>query len=131
MTVTDSASSAHSLNDPCKAIASVRFGPSGANFEGESSIWRYVPKAYVAYFKHPPLSDFHLFLVKPARPQAEIDTLDWYDESYDKGYQGVVDVVEVSGEGKLIFSVQRDSNPVLSHLKALPGQSPRQSHPEV
>jgi len=59
--------SAHSLSDPRKPIASVRFGPSGANFEGDSTIWRYVPKAYVAYFKRPALSDFHLFLVEPAR----------------------------------------------------------------
>jgi hypothetical protein len=109
--------SAHSLSDPCKPIARVCFGPSGANFEGESRIWRYVPKAYVAYFERPALSDFHLFLIEPTRPQAEIDTLGWYDESYDKGYQGVVDVVEVPGEDKLIFSVQRDSCPVLYDLR--------------
>ena len=108
--------SAHSFADPPKAVANVRFGPSGIEFEGDITVWRYLPRAYVAYFKRPALSDFHLFLIDPVHPKAEIVTLDWYDDSYDKGYQGVIGVVEVPNEDKLIISVQRDSHPILYDL---------------
>jgi hypothetical protein len=108
--------SAHCFADPPKALARVLFGPSGSIFEGDTTVWGHLPKAYVAYFKRPGLSDFHLFLIDPIRPGAEIVTLDWYDDSYDKGYQGVIGVVEVPDEDKLIFSVQRDSHPILYDL---------------
>jgi hypothetical protein len=108
--------SAHSLSDPSKVLARVCFGPSGNTFEEDTTVWTHVPKAYVANFKRPALSDYHLFLIEPIRPSAEVVTLDWYDDSYDKGYQGVIGVIEVPDEDKLIFSVQRDSHPVLYDL---------------
>lgn len=109
--------SAHSFTDPPKMLARVIFGPTGNLFEGDTSVWKYVPKAYVAYFKRPALSDFHLFLIEPVLPSAEVVTLDWYNDLYDKGYQGVIGVVEVPDENKLIISVQRDSHPVLYDLE--------------
>ncbi|MCP5487710.1 MAG: hypothetical protein H7A43_03590 [Verrucomicrobia bacterium] len=108
--------SVHSFADPPKVLARVSFGPSGNSFEGDASVWPHVPKAYVAYFKRPALSDFHLFLIEPIRPSAEVVGLDWYDDSYDKGYQGVIGVVEVPDEDNLVISVQRDSHPVLYDL---------------
>jgi hypothetical protein len=108
--------SAHSFTDPPKVLARVSFGPSGNVFEGDPTTWAHLPTAYVAYFKRPALSDFHLFLIEPIRPSTEIVTLDWYDDSYDKGYQGVVGVVKVPDEDKLIISVQRDSHPILYDL---------------
>ena len=71
----------------------------------------------MAYFKHLARADFYLFLVEPIRPTIEIIELDWYDDSYDKGYQGVIGVVEVPDQDKLIVSVQRDSQPVLMDLE--------------
>lgn len=108
--------SAHSFADPPKPLARVLLGPSGKAFEGDNTVWTHLPKAYVAYFKRPALADFHLFLIEPIRPNAEIVTLDWYDDSYDKGYQGVIGVVEVPNDDKLIISVQRDSHPILYDL---------------
>jgi len=109
--------SAHFFADPPAALASILIGPSGIRFEGETAVWSCLPRAYVAYLKRPALSDFHLFLIDPAGPRAEIITLDWYDNSYDKGYQGVIGVVEVPDEKKVIISVQRDSRPILYDLE--------------
>jgi hypothetical protein len=108
--------SAHSFADPARILARVCFGSSGHTFEGDTSVWTHVPKAYVAYLKRPGLADFHLFLIEPIRPNAEVVQLDWYDESYDRGYQGVIGAIEVPDEDKLIISVQRDSHPVLYDL---------------
>ena len=108
--------SAHSFVDPPKTLAGVSFGPSGNSFEGDPAVWAHLPRVYIAYFKRPTLSDFHLFLIEPDGPTAEVVTLEWYDDSYDKGYQGVIGVVRMPGEDKVIISVQRDSHPILYDL---------------
>jgi hypothetical protein len=108
--------SAHSFKEPGKTISRVLFEPSGNSFEGDTMVWKFLPKTYVAYFKRPALSDFYLFLIEPIRPSAEIIILDWFNESYDKGYQGVIDVIEIPNQNKLIISIQRDSHPVLYDL---------------
>jgi len=108
--------SAHSFADPAKVLARVSFRPTGHLFEGDATVWAHVSKAYVAYLKRPALSNYCLFLIDPVSPGAEIVNLDWFDDSYDKGYQGVIGVVEVPDEEKLIISVQRDSHPVLYDL---------------
>lgn len=108
--------SAHSFSDPAKTLAQVTVGPVGTTFEGDITRWSYLPRAYVAFLSRAALSDFHLFLIEPVRPTVEIIGLDWYDDSYDKGYQGIIGAVEVPGEDKVIISVQRDSRPVLYDL---------------
>lgn len=37
-----------------------------------------------------------------------MQTFHWYNEDYDKGYQGIVGVSEVPGQDLLIVSIQRD-----------------------
>ena len=105
--------SAHSFMNPTKVLGSVLFGPDGSRFEGDSAVWRHVPKAYVAYFKRPSLSAYYLFLIEPIRPEAESVALDWFGNSYDMMYQGVIGAVDVPDENKVIISVQRDSHPIL------------------
>jgi len=107
---------AHSFANPPKALAGVTLGASGIAFEGEAAVWRRVPRAYVAYLKGPGLADYRLLLIDPARPAAEVIPLDWYGDSYDKDYQAVIGVAEVPDENKVLFSVQRDSHPVLYDL---------------
>ncbi len=108
--------SAHSFANPTKALSQILIGPSGNSFEGDHAVWQHLPRAHIAYLKRPSLADFHLFLIEPHKPSIEIITLDWYDDSYDKGYQGVIGVVEVPGKDLLIISVQRNSHPVLYDL---------------
>lgn len=108
--------SIHSLLNPPKILARVCFSSSGPAFEGDSKLWMHVPKAYVSYFKRPTNSGYHLILIESIHPSAEVLALDWYDDSYDKGYQGVIGVVKVPNENRLIISVQRDSHPILYDL---------------
>ena len=110
---------AHSFSDPPKILAriTIRGLDGGTRFEGDTQVWQSLPKAYIAYFKRPGLSDFHLFMVEPVRPAVEIVELDWYGETYDKGYQGVTGVIEVPSRALLIVSVQRDSHPVILDLE--------------
>src|SRR5262249_30918002 len=42
--------------------------------------------------------------------------LEWYDNSYDKGYQGVFDVLGLPGESAALVSVQRSSRVILHDL---------------
>lgn len=101
---------AHSFSNPEKIISRITFGPKGGQMESDTASWQSLPGAYIAYFTRPAGSDFHLFLIDGVRQQTEIRNLDWYDNSYDKDYQGVVSVMEVPGKDELLFSVQRDSN---------------------
>lgn len=100
----------HSFSDPAKALARIVFSAQGVAFDGSPPLWEAVPHAYVAYFVRPSWADFHLFLINPSRSQAEVLSLDWYDDTYDKGYQGICEVAQVPGRPEMLFSVQRDSN---------------------
>lgn len=104
---------AHSMTEPGQIQARILVSPEGKRIEGETTIWKHLPNAYVAFFKGLTEANFCLFLVEPNRPAIEINALDWYDDSYDKLYQSVVGVVEVPNQDVLIVSVQRDSHPVL------------------
>ena len=80
--------------------------------DGDPTAWALVPRAYTAYLRHP-ADDFYLVLVDRRGPAVAVETLPWYDETYDKGYQGVIGVTEVPDADLLIVCVQRDSEPVL------------------
>jgi len=86
--------------------------PAPPAFDGDPTAWALVPRAYTAYLRHP-ADDFYLVLVDRRGPAVAVETLPWYDETYDKGYQGVIGVTEVPDADLLIVCVQRDSEPVL------------------
>jgi hypothetical protein len=103
----------HSFLDPFRSVAAAHVGPAGVGFDDDPSAWAHVPSAYVEFLKRPSGSDCYLVRLDGARSRGEIIPLDWYDDSYDKGYQGVLDAVQVPGEDTVIISVQRDSHPVV------------------
>jgi hypothetical protein len=73
------------------------------------SAWSFLPKAYV--IEH--LQENYLFLLDWMHGTAEVQSLPWYTSSYDLMYQGILGVTEVPGSSLLIFSIQRDSEPVI------------------
>jgi hypothetical protein len=86
-----------------------------AELGGDPDAWAGLPWLYVAYLAWAPWRDF--VLVRLAPPAGiELQRLPWYDASYDKGYQGVVDVLEVPGTGCALVSVQRSSTLILHDL---------------
>lgn len=100
---------AHSSSDPGKVLSRVVILSSHSSFEGDVENWKLLPHSYVAYFQRPSGADFHLFKIDPFRTSVEISHLEWYDDSFDKGYQGVIGVTEVPGTDELLFSIQRCS----------------------
>jgi len=105
--------SAHSFHKPETAISMIHFENGIASFDGDVEIWKKVPRAYPEYLQRPSKSDFYLLFIDPIRSELEVIDLEWYDDSYDKGYQGVIGAIEVPKSSHLIVSVQRDSSPIL------------------
>jgi hypothetical protein len=111
---------AHSYQNFAEIVSSIElcFGEIGSTnasdlerleFSGQTSAWRFLPRTYVVQTR-----DEHLLvLVDPTKMTARIQPLTWYDKSYDKMYQAILDVTEIPGTTLLIISVQRDSEPVL------------------
>lgn len=105
--------SAHSLHTPETAISTIHWVNGTARFEGDVEIWKKVPRTYTEYLHRPSESNYYLLYVDPIRPKLDFFDLDWYDSSYDKGYQSVIGAVEVPHASKVIISVSRDSRPIL------------------
>lgn len=108
--------SAHAHSEPTRTISrvSLRRMISGSPvkpaiaFEGDLSVWERLPRAFTGFV----FADYQLFLTDHRR-ESEVQTFPWFDSSYDKGYQGIVDVTEVPDSDLLIVSIARDSTPVL------------------
>jgi len=107
---------AHHHSEPGGVIAraSIQQTVRGADaklklvFEGDSSVWSQLPRAYVAFV----FDNFRLIRTN-ADEYGDVQELEWYDDSYDKGYQGIVGVIEIQNSRNLIISIQRDSYPIL------------------
>ncbi len=104
---------AHRFSAPSQVVAQVTVKCSSFEFTGDSTVWNFLPISYVAYFKQAAWSDFALIRVDSHRPSVQVHGFEWYDDRYDKGYQGIVGVTEIPGNDLLIVSIQRDSRPVL------------------
>jgi hypothetical protein len=55
--------------------------------------------------------------VAPSTGRIDVQRLEWYDGTFDKGYHGVIDVLEVPGEAFALVSVQHSSQLVLHDLE--------------
>jgi hypothetical protein len=85
----------------------------GIQFTNDIGPWSNVPKYYISYFDYEGIKDYWLCCLTPQSGDATLIRFDWYDDKYDKGYQGVVGVVEVPDSELVLVSIQRDSSPVL------------------
>lgn len=102
---------AHSFDAPSAVLSRVIISGESRRFEGPFEPWSNVPRFYVAYLVQPAWSDFALVCID--REEPTLQTFDWFDDSYDKGYQGVIGVTEIPNSGQLLVSVQRSSKVVL------------------
>jgi hypothetical protein len=107
--------SAHSHSEPGRVISRLALQAPKIDhadptifLEGELSVWARLPKAFTAYA----FGDYRLLLTTHL-PDVAVQVFAWFDNSYDKGYQGVIDVTEVPGTHLLIVAIQRDSAPAL------------------
>ena len=115
---------AHRKATPDDVLARITIVDSKPTFDGDTMAWSNLPRSYVAYYvrfkvdsasppKVPSNDGFLLFLIDAIRRVVELHSLDWFDDSYDHGYQGIISVKEVPRSDLLLISIQRDSNPVL------------------
>jgi len=109
--------SVRALARPDVVLARASAGAGGTRLEGNPEAWTGVPRLYVPYLAAPPWSDFVLLKIDAARGRVDIQELSWYDDSYDKGYQGVIDVLELPDGRHALISVQRSSRLVLHDLE--------------
>lgn len=103
----------HHFSKPGEILASALLTSEGTEMVGDLSVWSNVQKNYVVYYTGPFWSASCLLQVAPQARRIELQQFGWYNSDYDKGYQGVIGVVECPHDGLLIVSVQRDSHPVL------------------
>jgi len=104
----------HSFNDPEIKKAEVIVTSERLEFNGDLKLWDLVPKYYVFYLKDEFQKDaYRLVEIDSARKDMLFPALDWFDDSYDHGYQGIMDVIKIPNTSYLLYSIQRDSSPVL------------------
>ncbi len=106
----------HGFDHPEKALARTVLDEKRSNLPGEPELWQSVPRFYVDYLAFPPWKDFVLIELSPTQGKLNVHSLDWYGESYDKGYQGVVAVIEMPDPDIALVSVQRSSELVVHDL---------------
>ncbi len=98
----------HSFANPETILARCEVAGNAVRVRGTPEIWSNVPSHYVAYLMQPTWSDFGLISIDHGAG-ASLQSFDWYNDSYDKGYQGVGEATEIPGSNVLIISVQRSS----------------------
>ncbi len=103
---------AHHFDRPDEILSRCVVSQGSREVDGPESPWEHVPRHYVAYLEQPAWSEFALVKIEPTG-NVSLQTFDWYDDSYDKGYQGIVGVTEIPGSHLLLVSVQRSSKPIV------------------
>jgi hypothetical protein len=105
------------FGDPGRTLAQGTLQVDSSLLVGDPHLWKYVPRLYVEYLSFTPWNDFVLLAISPATGQIEPQRLEWYNDTYDKGYQGVTDVLELPDGDSAIVTVQRSSNLILHDLR--------------
>ena len=106
----------HEFSDPARVLARAEVTEGGPRLTGDVSVWQGLPRLYVAYLAFAPWDDFVLLRVSPGGERIEPHRLAWYDGTFDKDYQGIVDALELPGGTLALVSVQRSSRLVLHDL---------------
>jgi hypothetical protein len=106
----------HGFSDPRRILSHAILNDDDRRITGDASVWGEVPLLYVEYLRFAPWKDFVLLKVYPSGGKIEPQRLEWYDDTYDKGYQGVVDVLQLPGEDFALISVQRSSRVIVHDL---------------
>lgn len=102
----------HSFDNPANPLCTIERSGEKTQVQGDFEVLKNAPRYYVAFYNPGYNADFHLISMNLTQGEIQADRFDWYDNSYDKGYQGIVGVIELDS-GNLIVSVQRDSQPIV------------------
>ena len=99
---------------PEVTVSTAGYENGRAALTGNAAAWAGLPQLYVTYLAGS--WNDHL-LVKIEDGHIHLQRLEWYDSSYDKGYQGVIDVIALADPQYALISVQRSSELVVHDLE--------------
>ncbi|HUQ88110.1 MAG TPA: hypothetical protein VM096_11160 [Vicinamibacterales bacterium] len=99
---------------PEVTVSTASYENGRTSLHGNSSAWQGLPQLFVTYLAH--TWNDHV-LVKIVSGHIHIQRLEWYDSSYDKGRQGVCDVIALPDPRYALISVQRSSELVVHDLE--------------
>ena len=99
---------------PEVTVASANYQDGRTSITGAAASWNGLPQLYVQYFGG---SWNDCVLIRIEAGHVHIQRLEWYDASYDKGYQSVVDVIALPDPQQALISVSRCSEIVLHDLE--------------
>jgi hypothetical protein len=95
-------------------VSSAGYENGRTSLTGNGAAWHGLPHLFLTYLAQP-WNDF--VLIKIEAGHVHLQRLEWYDESsYDKGYQGLVDVIALPEANQALISAQRGSELVLHDL---------------
>ena len=99
---------------PEVTLSSASYENGRSALAGHADAWNGLPRLFVQYLKEP-WNDYVLVSVTPAGAFAH--RLEWYDSSYDKVYQSVIDVIALPDPRYALVSVQRSSVLIVHDLE--------------
>lgn len=102
----------HSFDNPTNPLCSIEYSRGKTQVQGNTEVLQNAPRYYVAFYNSGNNADFYLVSVNSEHGNIETERFSWYDDSYDKGYQGIIGVFELDS-GNIIVSIQRDSQPII------------------
>lgn len=109
--------SVRSFSSPSAVLARAVLEAGKSSLSGDASVWMDVPRLYVEYLAFEPWKDFVLLTVSPSTERVDVQRFEWYDDSYDKGYQGVIGALQLSDGASALISVQRSSRLIVHDLE--------------
>ena len=95
-------------------VSSASYEDGRTSLSGNAAAWDGLPRLFISYLG-PPWNDHLLVTIESGH--VHLQRLEWYDASYDKGYQGVIDVIALPDRRHALISVQRSSVLVVHDLE--------------
>jgi len=99
---------------PEVTVSSAAYENGCSSLAGNAAAWEGLPRLFVQYLKEP-WNDYVLVSVTPAG--AFVQRLEWYDSSYDKDYQAVIEVIALPDPRYALVSVQRSPTLIVHDLE--------------
>jgi len=103
---------AHRFDAPGQALATWRIANSRIGFEGDPDLQEHIAPCYTSYLDYCCRAEARLLRLD-GHDGLTVRELAWFDDSYDKGYQGLTGCHSIPGSDLLIFGIQRCSQPVI------------------
>jgi hypothetical protein len=99
---------------PELTVSSVAHENGRNSLGGNADAWTGMPSLFIEFIQAP-WNDY--VLIKIDCGHVHIQRLEWYDSSFDKDYQGVMDVIALSDSRYAVISVQRSSELIVHDLE--------------